>query len=471
MAVKYKFTRNYLLAAGAVLVLGACSSNPLSPVMERFQDNDKKEHNVAAEDQRVPVLALENELVPDPELANKPFNMPPAYINASWPQPGGEADHALHHLQAPLALRRQWSLKTGASSKKRSPVLAPPVIADNRLFVANAQAEILAVDAASGRKIWKARMTPDVSEHHKFYQVWQRNKPEEIGFGGGVAYDGGRVFVTSGFGFIAALDAETGNLLWKSKTNAPVRNAPTAANGLVFAVTNTNEIVAFDQESGEEQWQYQSFEEQARFLSSTSPAVSEEVVVVPFSSGEVTALNIKNGRQLWSETIGRSSRINALSDLNDISGSPVIDRGIVYAVSHAGQMAAIEMRTGKVLWDQPISGLQTPWVVGDNVFVVSIENQLLSLDRETGKIIWVAQLPKYKNEKKKKKRILWTGPIMVGNNLMLTSSTGIIALISPETGEVSRSVRFDKDGSFIHPVVANEKVYILSRNGRLAAYN
>lgn len=471
MTIKFSTFKRTLPLFGTAFLLAACANNPVSAVADRFRDNDVKEANVAREDERTAVLALDNELVPDPELANRALDLPAPYVNASWPQPGGEADHTMHHLQAPLQLRRNWSVKTGAPSEKRSPQLAPPVVADGRIFVANARAEVIAFDAKSGRRIWKAIMTPDVSERKKFWQVFQKNNPAEIGFGGGVAYDSGRVFMTSGFGFVAAIDAESGELIWKEKTEAPIRNAPTAANGEVFVVTNTNEILAFDQETGEESWDFQSFEEKARFLAATSPAVSEGIVLAPFSSGEVTALDAENGRQLWSKTIGRSSRMNALSDLNDIAGSPVIDRDRAYAVSHAGQMMAIDMRTGDTIWEQPIGGLQTPWVAGNTLYVLSVENQLVALDRDTGKVAWVAQLPKYKNEKKKKHRLIWNGPVLAGGNLVVASSHGVVALVSPADGSVIRSARFDKDGTLIRPVVANERLYILSANGRLYAFN
>ena len=352
--------RNLGLVIGALLMTTACSSNPLSEINPfGNKDNDIVEENVAPEDDRKPVLALESELKADDALAGKEVQLPPPYVNAAWTQPGGDADHTMHHLGASLSLDRLWTAKVTKDASKRSPLVAPPIVADGSIFVVDSKATISAYDINSGQRKWRVDMTPEMSEpNKKWYKVFEKSNPAQSGFGGGVAYDSGRVFVTSGFGFVAALDGQTGELVWQHETTAPVRTPPTAVNGSVYVITNSNEFFALDQASGEQQWDYQSFEENARFLSATSAAANDDVVIAPFSSGEVTALKADNGQLLWTETVARSSRMTALSNLNDIAGSPVIDRGIVFAISHAGQMSAIDLRSGQTIWESAISGLR-----------------------------------------------------------------------------------------------------------------
>ncbi|GGD02605.1 PQQ-binding-like beta-propeller repeat protein [Aquisalinus flavus] len=456
---------------GMVAALAACSSNPLSAVTERFGNNDVEEQNVPSDDNRKAVLALEGALEPDPAYVGRTIELPPPYTNAAWTQPGGDADHTMHHLAANFAtgsIRKQWTVDIGAGSRKRAPITAPPVIADGRIFVIDPEAKVTAYDAQSGNRVWRKELTPDVSEDKPFWRVFGSVKAAEIGFGGGVAYDNGRVFITSGFGFVAALDAETGELLWEHEANAPIRTSPTAANGKVYAVTNLNEFMALDQASGELDWDYQSFEEAARFLSSSSPAAAEDVIVAPFSSGEVTALS-DTGRPLWTQMIARSSRMNALSNLNDIAGSPVIDRGVVFAISHAGQMSAIDLRSGQPLWEIGVSGLQTPWVSGDYIYIVSVEGELVCINRNDGAVVWVEQLPKYANEKKKKDRLAWSGPVLAGGELVLASSGGQLVFASPQNGEVLRTEKLTS-GTSATPVIANETLYVLTTDGKLSAY-
>ena len=460
-----------VLLAGLLITASACSSNPVAGIFGK--DKDKQEANVPAQTNRISVLALEDQLTPDAELAGKEIVLPPPYINAAWTQPGGEADHTMHHLEANLTLDRVWTARIGAKGGKRAPLLAPPVIADGRAFVVDSKAMVSAYDAATGKPIWDTSLTPDLTEEatRRIWRAFLRVNPSEVGFGGGVAFDGGRVFVASGFGFVAALDAETGSVIWQQGTEAPIRTAPTASDGRVYVVTNANEFIAFNQETGEEEWNYTSFEENARFLAATSPAANDEIVVAPFSSGEVTALNASNGRELWTQTVARSSRLTALSNLNDIAGSPLIDRGVVYAISHAGQMSAIDVRSGQVKWEAPVSGLQTPWLAGDHIFLVSVDGELVCLSKETGGAVWIEQLPRYQNEKRKKNRITWTGPVIAGGKLVLTSSLGEIILASPQDGSVLERKKLGKrKGTIVSPVVANQQLYILTGNGQLSAY-
>ncbi|MEM9234728.1 MAG: PQQ-binding-like beta-propeller repeat protein, partial [Pseudomonadota bacterium] len=331
--------RFFPLTALVCLMAAGCSSIP-------FVGRGGDEGEVVAEDAentdgRVPVLAITDELQPDPRFIGMltAVQVPPAFANANWSQPGGEPDHVMHHLSAPETYSRAWSAKIGKKAK-RAPVTAPPVVAENKVFTLDPEGRVSAFETSTGDMAWQQVLTPDLSEPARKFWNFSRIDPATRGFGGGVAYDSGWLYKANGFGRAASLNATTGDVRWEVELGAPVRNPPTAVDGKVFVVTMANQIIALDQNTGETLWSHESFEEAARILSSGSPAVDGDIVIAPFSSGEVVALDTDTGRLLWSATIARSSRLNALSTLNDIAGSPVIDRGGVFAVSHAGQLAA-----------------------------------------------------------------------------------------------------------------------------------
>ena len=160
--------------------------------------------------------------------------------------------------------------------------------------------------------------------------------------------------------------------------------------------------------------------------------------------------------------------LTALSSLNDIAGSPVIDRGLVYVVSHGGTLSAIDIRSGQSVWSAPVASLQMPWVAGDFIYVVSVDAELICVSRQDGAVVWVSQLDRYKKEKKRKGRISWAGPVLAGDHLILVSTEGRIAKVSPVDGEVV-TIEKISDSSVIPPVVADEKVYVLTENGKLIA--
>ncbi len=146
----------------------------------------------------------------------------------------------------------------------------------------------------------------------------------------------------------------------------------------------------------------------------------------------------------------------------------MIDRGLVYVVSHAGRLAAIDIRTGQRVWDAAIASLQMPWVAGDYIFVVSIDAELVCLRREDGAVVWVSKLRRFKNEKDRKGRIAWAGPIAAGDHLILVSTQGQIVKVSPQDGAVVASKEIG-DGFTVAPIVADDMIFVLSEKGKLYA--
>ena len=473
--VTTRLRRGRVTGLAALLALGACASNPL----DRVFGDDEPAEDVADQadgeggegDGRIAVLATEDPLQPDLRFVGQTVAIPPAFANTDWTQPGGEADHTMHNLAAPERLGLAWRARIGEGGDDRSPLTAPPVVAGDVVYALDNAARVTAFDVTDGTVRWSTALTPDVAEERPFYQIGRigRVEADELGFGGGIAIDGARLFMVTGFGTAAAFDRGTGEVLWEAALPAPVRNPPTAAAGHVFAITTGNQAIALDQETGAVAWTYESFEETARLLSSASPAVEGGTVVVPFSSGEVVALQAENGRLLWNATISRSSRMNAMADLNDIAGSPVLDRGAVFAISHSGQLSAIDLRTGREVWEMPVGGLNTPWVAGDTLFLVTLDGRLVALSRQDGAVRWVRQLDAYENPQKRKNPITWSGPVMAGGNLLLASSRGGLLLASPQDGSTVTTVRTEAGGT-LPPVIAGGQVYLIDREGRLNAF-
>jgi outer membrane protein assembly factor BamB len=224
-----------------------------------------------------------------------------------------------------------------------------------------------------------------------------------------------------------------------------------------------------DANTGEVQWTHQAIAEPARILSASSVAIDGETVVAPFASGELTALLAANGRRLWTDSLSRSGRLTSLSAINDIAGRPVVDGGVVYAASHSGVLAALDMRSGERIWARAFASTQTPWVSGDALFAVSVDGELAAFSRENGGVYWVIQLRRYEEEDDREGRVSWTGPILVGGNLVLVNSLGEIVAVAPENGTVVNRGDVD-DPVFIPPITANGTIYVVTDKARLIAY-
>jgi outer membrane protein assembly factor BamB len=184
----------------------------------------------------------------------------------------------------------------------------------------------------------------------------------------------------------------------------------------------------------------------------------------------VYALRLDTGRPLWNDTVQRPRRTLALAEINDIDGSPVIDNGRVYVAGHAGQMAVLDLRRGIRAWDLDVASTETPWVAGDYVYVLTTRGEVVSLLRENGGVRWVSRLPRYERADDPSSRpITWSGPVLVGDRLLLAGSSGELVSMSPYNGEILGRIRVNAP-VLVPPVVADGTVYVLTERAELLAY-
>ena len=243
-------------------------------------------------------------------------------------------------------------------------------------------------------------------------------------YGGGIAYDNGRIFATNGLGYVAALDEATGGILWQVRPGRAAAGAPTVDNGAVYVMSQDNQIYSLKEIDGSTNWSQAAALEIAGVFGSASPAVGQGTVVAGFSSGELNAYRYENGRQVWQDALQRTSIRTSVSSLSDIDADPVIDNGQVFAVGQGGRMVALELATGQRQWELNIAGIATPWVAGDWVFVVTDDAKLICLSRMNGHVRWINQMPQFEHPKSKKGEIDYTGPILAGGRLIVVGSNG-----------------------------------------------
>ena len=196
--------------------------------------------------------------------------------------------------------------------------------------------------------------------------------------------------------------------------------------------------------------------------------MNEDVLVTPYSSGELIAYLPANGRRLWQDTLTTVGRFTPLSAINDIAGHPTIQDGIVYAASYSGVLTAIDTRSGQRLWAILFGSRLGPDRGGDYLFIVGVEGQVACITKIDGKVVWVRNLPEFKKVKKKKGRIVWTGPLIASNRLIVVNSEGDLLALSPQTGETTGELKIGSD-ILIQPIAAGGLIYVLTDKGQLVA--
>jgi outer membrane protein assembly factor BamB len=334
------------LLVAAAMASGGCSllkghSKPSTPVLG----------------ERIPVLTTEGDIEVDPATQTLPFSLPGAAENPGWTETGGNASNSMGQLALGSALKPLFNVQAGRGSSLTMRLASPPIVANGRVYTIDTLGAVRAFDARTGAAIW-ASQTPNVKGN------------ESSLYGGGIAYDNGRIYSTNGLGYVSAM-GDNGGIIWQVRPGGPLRGAPTISNGAVYVISEDNQIYSLKEDDGTTNWSQPASLEIAGIFGAASPAVGRGTVVAGFSSGELNAYRYENGRQVWQDTLQRTSIRTSVSSLTDVDADPVIDNGQVFAIGAGGRMVALDLVSGQRLWELNVSGISTPWVAGDWIFVVT----------------------------------------------------------------------------------------------------
>ncbi len=400
---------------------------------------------------RIPVVNYESSVKVDEETKGTIITLPSEEMARDWPQAGAGPSHVAPHLSLKDTFGQKWSTSVG-SGNGDGRFLSAPIVSEGTIYTLDTRGQVSAFEEETGGRIWQTDISPE-------------GRDESI-IGGGLAHGNGKVFVASPHAQVLAIDAKTGKILWRFTTQSPVRAAPTFADGRLYVLTISNQLEVLDAEKGNRLWEHAGITEYAGLLGSASPAVAKGVVIVPYSSGEIYALKAENGHQLWTETLSSTRRPDSLSALSHIRSLPVIDENVLIIIGHNHKMAAYDLRKGERIWERSIGSTRTPAVLGGFIFMVNSHNELLCLTRDYGQIVWVTKLD---SDPEQPHKVIWEGPIVAGGKLYLVNTKGSLVAFDPATGKFFSDRQLDTSLS-LHPVVAKETLYILTDNGELKAY-
>ncbi len=403
------------------------------------------------------VLVTESPTPEDMRNTSKPIRLPRAVANAEWTQrPGTPATRTTHPaLSATPTLA--WSAPIGAGDSRRHRITADPVIAKGHIYTLDAAATVTATNTG-GATVWQTDLVPS-------------RETARDATGGGLAFGGGKLFVSSGFGLLTALDAASGEIVWQQNLDAIGNGTPTYYKGVVFIVSGNASASALDADTGRVRWQVSGAAKIADVLGGAAPAVNDTYAVFPFSSGELLAVFRKGGLRRWNSFLAGRREGMARANASDITGDPVIVGETLYAGTSAGRLAAISLGNGERIWTAPEGPMSPVTVIGGSVFLVSDRNELLRLDAATGDRIWGVELPYFVGTVARRQKEVYAhyGPIMAGGQLFVGSNDGKLRVYDPASGALKRTI--DAPGGVtVNPVVAGGVLYVVTSKGALLAY-
>ncbi len=364
MSVQGVWIRKLTALCLAFSALVACEREAILPG-ERFAVRTPLEDSVAVDGQPAPLAAADQ-----PTNQVRAIDLPGMVSNPNWSQRGGNARHDGPHGVLSATPQLVWAVNVGAGNSRRNRITATPVVSGGVVFAMDALAQVTAVSLA-GAVLWQADLTAE----------FDRGGAQS---GGGLAAEAGRVYITTGYGEVVALDAASGDVRWRHRLGAPAAGAPAASGAAVYAMSADGMGWALDAGSGRVLWTLPAAENLLASDTGAAPAVSGGMVIFPFAAGMMIAVSSDSGTGLWQAAITGNRLGRAYANSGDITGDPVVAGGIVYVGTQAGRTGAYAEASGEKLWTAEEGAMNPPVVAGGSVFVVNDAARLLRLDAASG---------------------------------------------------------------------------------------
>ncbi|NKX46408.1 PQQ-like beta-propeller repeat protein [Roseicyclus persicicus] len=444
--------RGARLALGlcALLVLAACERDQALPG-ERFGTRVPLAATLPGADGRAAASDLADTDAP------RAISLPAPTRLGDWPSRGYNTVNRLPHATLSAAPAPLWVADIGTGNSRRNRIATDPVAGNGLVFTIDAGGQLQATSLSTGAPAWIASLVPDFDRGGN-------------ASGGGLALSGDRLYATSPYGELLALNASTGAVIWRQRLGT-VLGAPTVSGGLVYVVGRNSEAWAVEADDGRLRWTIPSSDAPSVLVGGAAPAVADGRVIFPFPSGEIVAALPNTGITLWNSFVAGGRLGTAYANMNDITSDPVVVGGTIYAGNQSGRVVAMDGRTGTRQWTAAEGAYSPVLVAGGAVFFVSDRNELIRLDADTGARVWGTELPLYVANRERRRKAVFThyGPILAGGRLIVASGDGLVRMFSPESGELVGTLEL-RGGAASHPIAVGDMLLVVGQDGRLHAF-
>ena len=272
--------------------------------------------------------------------------------------------------------------------------------------------------------------------------------------------NGNVLIVTDSIAKYYSLDLNDGKLIWSKINKAPFNSQIKIQDDNFFTVDFENTIRSFSIKDGSENWNVKTDNSLVRSQKKLSIVIVNDVLYFNNSLGDVTAIDMNEGSLIW-QTPTQSSLIyeNAFS----LKSSDLIaDDKSLYISNNKNQFFSVDMKTGIVNWENKINSNLRSTIVENLIFSISLEGYLIITEKNTGNIIRVTDIFKGIKEKKRSK-IRPIGFVVGLDKIYLTTSNGKLFILDTISGKTTSILKVDSE-QVSRPFISNQSLYIVKDN-------
>lgn len=339
-----------------------------------------------------------------------------------------------------LEFKRVWSADAGEGGGDLARKLVPTV-EGGTIFVAGREGRVTAFDAETGARQWRTDTGLRASA--------------------GPGVDGGVAVIGGLDGTLIALDAASGEEIWRAPVSSEVLSVPAISGSRVVVRCIDGRVFGFDRDTGEREWIFNQTVPLLTLRGTSDPVIRAGQVILGMDNGEVVALDLSDGSQIWEQNIGDQEGSTELERLADVDGRVALVATEVYAASYGGNLVGLSLGSGEAVWSREMSSWQGVAARRTQLFVTDESSNIWSLDRRNGNSLWKQDVLL--------NRQLST-PAVMGGRVLVGDFDGYVHVLDGETGNLLARTRVGGGAVDVAPRVVGNRVYTLTRDGDLRAY-
>ncbi len=340
-------------------------------------------------------------------------------------------------INMPLfSVQQVWTTKMGVHIKPPLSVHAQ----GNIITLAATNGEVMAIDASTGQQLWKKTLSEPLAA--------------------GVGVDGDVTAVVSANNELIILSA--GQEQWRQRLNAPVFTAPLLAGGRVFLLTTDRNLMAFDARSGTRLWtQAPATSNENLILQQAGVLTAVNNTLLAGMSGRLAGIQPDTGNVLWESPLSIPRGTNEIERLVDLVGPVSKINGVVCARAFQSVVACLNATTGKMLWTQKSYGIHG--VDGDEQAVYGAESNgvVMAWNRNNGSQLWSNDQLKYRK---------LSPPLVLGRSVIVGDSSGNLYFLSKTDGSLLNRIKTDDSGILVQPVLAGKTLIVTTAAGKIYGF-
>lgn len=357
----------------------------------------------------------------------------------------------LPEIEASVFPEVSWSTNIGSGVGDYYSDLRPAV-RYGKLYAVDRYGQISAFDEATGETVW----TVDISASFRDRPL---AKNDGARLAAGVTAARNKVFVGGESGFFAALDAETGEIVWDVVAGGELLSAPTVGEDVVVVNTSSGTLEAYNVDDGKLLWVYKSKLPTLTLRGTGSATYEAGGFFVGTADGKIAVVIKNNGQAAWEQAIYTPKGGNEFTRMADVDMKPLISGENLYAVSFNGNLVSMELRSGRIVWSRKYSSFNELDSAGLNLYLVDDHSRIYAVDKRNG-------LENWSNSELTNRDL--TSPAVYQDYIVVGDYEGYLHFIDRTSGKIVGRVEVDSSGLFSQPLVIDDKIYLQTRNGKVA---